>query len=208
MTAFRFTEVVLATLALGACTGESGARDAVSGQRELTEIVTAYQDASNQGDAAGLAGLYGDDALLLPPDGGIVAGRDSILGFWQDGLERGLTLDTLRVVVHERDGYVVGTYHVAPTDDAAADSGKYVMCFARGTSGWRLMVDMWNATPSADPDDTDDSDPRTRITRASVATARYRFVTIDQRPTKSRAVEAHPKTLHRAKSRRMPRSSD
>ena len=69
---------------------------------------------------------------------GIVTGRDSIADFWQDGLERGLTLDTVRVVAHEWDGFVVGTYHVAPTDEADADSGKYVMCFARGDDGWRL----------------------------------------------------------------------
>ncbi len=208
MTAYRFTEVVLAAVALGACTRGPSGQDTVSGQRELTEIVTAYQDASNQGDAAGLAALYGEGALLLPPDGGIVTGRDSILGFWQEGLERGLTLDTVRVVAHERDGYVVGTYHVAPTDDTAADSGKYVMCFARGANGWRLMVDTWNATPSDDPDDSEDTDPRTRIIRASAARAHYRFTTIDHRPTKSSRVDAHPMMLHRVKSRRMPRSSD
>ncbi len=106
------------------------------------------------------------------------------------------------------DGFVVGTYHVGPTDDAAADSGKYVMCFARGDDGWRLVVDIWNATSSDSPDGSDEDDPRTRIIRAASTRTRYRFMTIDQRPTKSRAVEAHPRMLQRAKSRRIPRSSD
>jgi ketosteroid isomerase-like protein len=167
-----------------------------------------YEEASNQGDVHGLAALYGEDALLLPPDGGIVAGRDSIMEFWQDGLERGLTLDTVRVVARGGDGYVVGTYHVAATDEAAADSGKYVMCFARGDDGWHLMVDTWNATSSDSPDDSENADPRTRIISAATWRARYRFITIDQRPMNSRTVDAHPMTLHRVKSRRMPRSSD
>ena len=82
--------------------------DVANARRELAELVKVYEEASNQGDAHELAALYGEDALLLPPDGGIVTGRDSIADFWQDGLERGLTLDTVRVVAHEWDGFVVG----------------------------------------------------------------------------------------------------
>ena len=208
MTVSRPTMVLLATLTAGACHRPPGGPDAANARRELAELVKVYEEASNQGDAHELAALYGEEALLLPPDGGIVAGRDSIMDFWQDGLERGLTLDTVRVVAHERDGYVVGTYHVAPTDEVAADSGKYVMCFARGDDGWRLMVDIWNATPADSPDDGDDTDPRTRIIRAASTRPSYRFMTIDHRPAKRSAVDAHPTTLHRVKSRRMPRSSD
>lgn len=208
MTVSRSVMVLLTTLASGACHRPAGGPDAANSRRELAELVKVYEEVSNQGDAHELAALYGEGAMLLPPDGGIVAGRDSIMDFWQDGLERGLTLDTVRVVAHERDGYVVGTYHVAPTDDAAADSGKYVMCFARGENGWRLMVDIWNATSGDSPDDPDDADPRTRIIRAASTRSHYRFITIDQRPAKRSAVDAHPNTLHRVKSRRMPRSSD
>jgi len=208
MTASRSTTVLLTALAIGACARRGGGPDAGNPKRELAGLVKTYEDVSNQGDAHRLAALYGEDAFLLPPDGGIVAGRDSIMEFWQDGLERGLTLDTVRVVAHELDGYVIGTYHVAPTDDAAADSGKYVMCFARGRDGWRLMVDIWNATPADSPDDSEDADPRTRIIRAANRPARYRLMTIDHRPMNSRTVDAHPKRLQRVKSRRMPRSSD
>jgi ketosteroid isomerase-like protein len=208
MTVSRPTMVLLATLTAGTCHRPPGGPDAANARRELAELVKVYEEASNQGDANELAALYGEEALLLPPDGGIVAGRDSIMGFWEDGLERGLTLDTLRVVAHERDGYVIGTYHMAPTDDAAADSGKYVMCFALGDEGWQLMADIWNATSADGPDDRDDADPRTRIIRAASTRPHYRFMTIDHRAMKRRTVDAHPTTLQRVKSRRMPRSSD
>ena len=208
MTVSRPVMVLAAILAVGACGRRPGGPDVANARRELAELVKVYEEASNQGDAHELAALYGEDALPLPPDGGIVTGRDSIADFWQDGLERGLTLDTVRVVAHEWDGFVVGTYHVAPTDEADADSGKYVMCFARGDDGWRLVADIWNATSSDSPDGSDDDDPRTRIIRPVSTRSRYRFITIDQRPTKSRIVEAHPRTLQRVKSRRMPRSSD
>ena len=208
MTALRVAMVLFTTAAVTACTQRAGGRGGANARRELAELVKVYEEASNQGDARGLAALYGEEALLLPPDGGIVAGRDSILEFWRDGLERGLTLDTVRVVARDGDGYVVGTYHVAATDEAAADSGKYVMCFARGDDGWHLMVDIWNATSADGPDDADGADPRTRITGVATGPAGYRFMTIDHRPMNSRTVDAHPRTLQRMKSRRMPRSSD
>lgn len=208
MTVSRPTTVVLAILAIGACQRPAGGPDAASARRELAQLVKVYEEASNQGDARELAALYGDEAMLLPPDGGIVAGRDSIMSFWQDGLERGLTLDTVRVVAHERDGYVIGTYHVAPTDEAEADSGKYVMCFALGDDGWRLMADIWNATASNGSDADDEDDPRTRIITAADVPGNYRFVTIDHKAMKRRTVDAHPKTLQRVKSRRTARSSD
>ncbi|HEX5817725.1 MAG TPA: hypothetical protein VFY20_02535, partial [Gemmatimonadales bacterium] len=50
-----------------------------------------------------------------------------------------------------------------------ADSGKYVLCLRRQRDGaWRVVADMWNATPSSDDLDTDDGgDPRTSVTRAA-----------------------------------------
>jgi hypothetical protein len=98
MTVSRPVMVLLATLAVGACSRRAGGPDVANARRELAELVKVYEEASNQGDAHELAALYGEEALLLPPDGGIVAGRDSIADFWRDGLERGLTLDTVRVV--------------------------------------------------------------------------------------------------------------
>jgi len=208
MTVLRVAIVLFTAAAVTACTQRAGGGAGGNPRRELAELIEVYEEASNQGDAGGLAALYGEEALLLPPEGGIVAGRDSIMEFWQDGLERGLTLDTVRVVARDGNGYVVGTYHVAATDEAAADSGKYVMCFARGDDGWHLMVDIWNATSADGPDDADGADPRTRITGVATGPAGYRFMTIDHRPMNSRTVDAHPRTLQRMKSRRMPRSSD
>ena len=199
--------LTLLLLTAAAC-GPRPAPSEATSVRELADIVRAYEEASNQGDAQQLASLYGDGALLLPPEGGIVSGRDSIREFWQDGLERGLTLDTVRIMAHDRDAWVVGTYQVAATDEVAADSGKYVMCFARTATGWHLMVDIWNTTASDSPDDDEQDDPRTRIIRAVQKGPAYRFRTMDQRATKRRSVDAHPTTLQRVTSRRSVRSSD
>jgi ketosteroid isomerase-like protein len=133
-------------------------------RRQAVAIVRSYQSATNAEDAEQLASLYADDALLLPPDGGVVSGRDDIAGFWRDGLERGLSMDTLRLVTGTDLGYVVGRYYLAGTESAPPDSGKFVLALSRVEGGWKVAADIWNATPSETDDDG--ADPRTRILTA------------------------------------------
>jgi uncharacterized protein (TIGR02246 family) len=156
--------------------------------------VSRYEAASNEGDAAALVALYADDALLLPPDGGMVSGRDAILEFWQDGIEPGISFEVVGSRATGGSGYVVGRFLVEATDTAPADSGKYVLCLQRQRDGgWLVVTDIWNATPSADgTDDEEGHDSRTRVTRAA-----YHLSTIDHSATKRSTVLPQPTTLHR-----------
>jgi uncharacterized protein (TIGR02246 family) len=114
-----------------------------------------YVEASNRGDAEGLASLYADDAVLLPPDHEPVRGRAAIGEFWRQGTDEGLEVTTLTVEVDGNLGYLVGRYHLPATDEEPADSGKYVMCLKRQRDGdWKLTADIWNR--SGEDEDTDD----------------------------------------------------
>jgi uncharacterized protein (TIGR02246 family) len=154
-------------LLLAAC----GPAPALPGGEEqaVRDVVARYEAASNEGDAVALAALYADDALLLPPDGGIVAGHDAILAFWQDGIEPGISFEVVESSARHGNGYVVGRFMMEANATAPADSGKYVLCLRRQQDGaWRVVADMWNATPSSDDADTDDGgDPRTSVTSAA-----------------------------------------
>ena len=163
----------------------------------LRDLVARYESASNEGDAVALAGLYADDALLLPPDGGIVSGRDAILAFWQDGIESGISFEVVESSVSAGSGYVVGRFLMEASESAPADSGKYILCLKRGRDGaWRVVADMWNATPSPDElDDEENADPRTKVTQAA-----YHFTIMDHMATNSRRVLPQPTTLHRVKA--------
>ena len=178
--------------------------------RAMREAVTRYESASNDGDADALSALYADDALLLPPDGAVVAGRDSILAFWKDGIEPGISFEVVDSKTEGGTGFVAGRFLVEATDSAPADSGKYVLCLRRQPDGaWRVVADIWNSTPSADElDDQENLDPRTHVTRAD-----YRLRTMLHMATKSSAVESQPTTLQRVNtalrnsSRSSPRRS-
>lgn len=176
MTVFRFRAALaaLAYLGLGACTPPQGKNAAVAegptARDRAAMVVHDYQSATNAEDPERLAALYDDDALLLPPDGGIVRGRAEIASFWRDGLERGLSMDTVKVVTGDSLGYVVGRYFLAGTESAPPDSGKFLLALAWVDGDWKVSADIWNATPSEGDDDSE-GDPRTRI--LSVVPAGY-----------------------------------
>jgi len=153
--------VVLAAF-LAACRPSpslAGSRRAdVAARQAIESTIRRYVNASNQGDAATLASLYADDAMLLPPDHEPIKGRAAIGAFWEQGTDEGLEVTNLDVEVDGSLGYLVGRYHLPATDDEPADSGKYVMCLKRQRDGsWKVAADIWNQSGDADDDDEDDS---------------------------------------------------
>lgn len=130
----------------------------------LERVVDAYVKANLDGDTEALVALYADDALLLPPDEGLVEGREAIAAFWAEGIEAGLALTPIRVEAEGSTGLVVGRYTVPAQGEAPADSGKCVLMLKRIDGAWRITADIWNssspraeATPSPFEQDRGDS---------------------------------------------------
>lgn len=152
-------------LAFAGCQTPKSAADNGMDRQEAAAIVERYQAATNAEDAEQLAALYAPDAFLLPPDGGVVQGQDQVHQFWSEGLERGLVMDTLRMVLAGEAGWVAGRYYLAGSDDAPPDSGKFVLALTHADGTWRVAADIWNTTPS-ETEASEGSDPRTRILSA------------------------------------------
>ena len=138
---------------LAACGPEA---TAPAGSRQAIEATVArYVAASNQGDADALAALYTDDAMLLPPDHEPIKGREAIGEFWRQGTDEGLEVTTLRMEVSGDLAYLVGRYHLPPTDDEPADSGQSVLCLKRQRDGsWKVTADIWNSGSDGEEDDS------------------------------------------------------
>jgi len=133
----------------GACRARAGAADA-TGRQAVTQVIDAYLGAYRRNDADAIAGLYANDAVLLPPGHPLVRGRDDIRIYWKGGMESGFAMDTVRIEVAPGSGYVVGRYYVPPDGDDGAETGKFVIALRREADGvWRITADIWNA-------DTDD----------------------------------------------------
>lgn len=129
--------------ALGAQTEYDMARTAViaANEQELDAVV--------RGDAAAAASWFLDDAILLPPTGDLVRGREAIQRFWTPTPgTRILGADT-RVEAFDVDGdlaYLVGSYDLESATDGRTSvvAGRFFMVWRRTPGGWRIAVDMWN----------------------------------------------------------------
>ncbi|HKA90488.1 MAG TPA: SgcJ/EcaC family oxidoreductase [Haliangiales bacterium] len=96
--------------------------------------------------------LYAKDAVLLPPGGQPVSGRDAIAHFWAEGLKETKVKDhTFEIVSMQRDGnlaYQVARWTVTvPSDkgEAVKHTGNTVRIFERQSDGtWLTKVHIFN----------------------------------------------------------------
>ncbi len=103
----------------------------------------------NKGDFAGVGTLYTSDAVALPPDAGIVKGRDAISAMWKDMATkvtepRLTTVDVRRL--SPRAAREIGTFTLKTKGDSPQElSGKYVAIWEKVRGGWKLSTDIWNS---------------------------------------------------------------
>ncbi len=107
----------------------------------------------NRGDAAALAELFDEDAILLPPNDDVARGKAGARRV-MDGLVaarlNNAAFETLRVI----DGgdfaiHVARFSHDLERDGARVrEAGKFVEVWKRQVDGsWKTVVDIWNMDP-------------------------------------------------------------
>lgn len=116
----------------------------------LEEIPKAWQAAYNAGDAAALAALYAEDAMLLPPGSEPVEGREAIQAFWQATMDEtpGATdqLKPSELHVMEDMAVELGAYVSTGPDGTHLDHGKYIVVMTPTDDGWKIARDIWNSS--------------------------------------------------------------
>ena len=96
--------------------------------------------------------FYAPDAVLMPPNHGLVEGRAKIEGFLQGLIDAGLTsikLETMTVASAGDLAYGQGRYTLSLSPPGGApvqDVGKYVVVYRRQANGsWRAVSDIFNS---------------------------------------------------------------
>ena len=120
--------------------------------RESIEAVGKTMcERANAGNGAGVAELYTEDAVLMPPGSVRLDGREAIQQFWQGMLDTGvgdISVATQEVEEAGDSAVEVGTISAtAPGEGDArvALTGKYIVVWRRdGGGNWRLHRDIWN----------------------------------------------------------------
>ncbi|MGQ0703727.1 MAG: YybH family protein [Gemmatimonadales bacterium] len=103
-------------------------------------------------DAQALAGLYTEDAKVLPPNSDFVVGRTAIQTFWQGVMDAGVAGAALTVeeaVGTDSLAVEVGRYRLSSSAGDTIDEGKYIVWWKRASAGWRLHRDIWNSSRPA-----------------------------------------------------------
>jgi len=116
---------------------------------EIQKLNAQWVDLFNKGDFAGVAALYTTDAVVLPPDAGIVRGRAAIGAMWKD-IGTKVTEPRLTVVevkrLSPRTAREIGTFALkTKSANPQQLSGKYVVIWEKVAGGWKLSTDIWNS---------------------------------------------------------------
>jgi uncharacterized protein (TIGR02246 family) len=103
-------------------------------------------------DAAAIAAVYAEDAILYPPGAGAVSGRKAIAAAFEPMLGAPLSLKTAEVKQSGDYATETGTWTLAGPDGKLADDGKFVVVWKKVGKGWFMWRDIWNSSrPPAKP---------------------------------------------------------
>jgi uncharacterized protein (TIGR02246 family) len=117
---------------------------------QVADIASRLEAAFNARDAAALASLYADSAILMPPNEPMVTGRAAIRSWFERALPR---LGRVSIMAVESGGegdraFQIGTFTTAALSDGSAPSstrsGKYVLLLNHNAGQWRIQCDIWN----------------------------------------------------------------
>jgi uncharacterized protein (TIGR02246 family) len=125
---------------------ETGIRDIIEQQTRT------FMGTFHRRDSDGMGELYTEDGQLLPPNGGVVQGRQAIAGFWRMVMDLGITDLDMEVGEVEQFGDTaieVSSARLLTEDGNVADEIKYIVVWKREGGAWKLHRDMWNSSRSA-----------------------------------------------------------
>lgn len=164
----RFPIVLAASLvlsALTACAPKPAAPDTAADEAKLRADALIWFEHHAKADADGMANLYAEDALLMPPGAPAVTGRAGIRTFLGDEATKmraaGIALKNKAVTgsgVSGDLGWISGAYEVVDAAGTVLDTGSYLSVHKRQNGSWPYIRDTWNsdrppapAPPAAEP---------------------------------------------------------
>lgn len=157
---------VIALIAVAAACAPAPAPDPAAPPQDMaadeaklkTDALIWFEHYANV-NADGMANLYAEDALLMPPGAAAVTGRAGIKAFLGEDAAKskaaGISLKNGSVTgaaVSGDMGWISGNYTVVDAKGAVLDSGSYLSVHHRTNGQWLYIRDTWNSDrPPAPP---------------------------------------------------------
>ena len=108
-----------------------------------------FSAAVEKKDAAAIAALYTEDAMVLPQNFAMVKGRTEIKGLFEGFLAsgiKGISFTTIEVESFGETAIEVGEFVLTGADGTVADRGKSVVVWKRVKGEWKLHRDIFNTS--------------------------------------------------------------
>jgi uncharacterized protein (TIGR02246 family) len=126
---------------------------------ELTKLAKEFEAAFNAKDAAKVAGLYAEDAIVMPANEPAVRGRANIetqmKKVFDEGVVSNLSLTpTESALIGSDHAYEIGTSSVdvrTPDGQTMKDRGKYLILLRKTGDRWLVTHDIWNSDSMPGP---------------------------------------------------------
>lgn len=118
---------------------------------ELADLIPSWAEAFNAGDAAGVAALYADDAIRMPPEGEFQRGAAEIAADVENYAGVSIELRAYGGMVDGKSGSQWGSFKLMGTaeDGTAVEfSGRWMNALVKTADGWKIYRDIWNYGPS------------------------------------------------------------
>jgi len=119
---------------------------------EITEANKVFMETFKEGDTAVLASLYTEDGKVLPPNAGIIEGKEAMQVFWQAVIDMGVkeaVLEIIEVEGHGDTAIEVSKFKMKDTNGNVLNYGKYIVIWKRVEGNWKLHYDIFNSSVPA-----------------------------------------------------------
>lgn len=143
-------------LTLAGC--QKAPSDTSADKAALRAMLVEWDTAYNSGDPDKIAGMYWEDAVLMPPGEPAATGRVAIRASIDSGITgakaAGMTLDIAEASNLEVSGDLAfdsGSFDVKDTAGAVVDTGKYVGVYQKREGKWGYIRDIWNSDKAPAP---------------------------------------------------------
>jgi uncharacterized protein (TIGR02246 family) len=149
---WRALAFVAVIVGAGCTTATTPAQDVAADKAKMEADATSWFTFLDKGDAEGMASLYAEDALLMPPGVAAMTGRAAIRNFLAGEVagmkSAGLAIKNGTVTgadVSGDTGWITGNYTVVDGSGAVVDSGNYMSVHKRTNGQWLYIRDTWNS---------------------------------------------------------------
>jgi uncharacterized protein (TIGR02246 family) len=153
----RWAALAASVAILAACA--KPAADTAADEAAIRDTNTAFAKAYAAGDVAGVAGLYADDAVFMPPGMPAVHGGAAIREYWSKDIPASAAAGVTIAFVADTDvgvvgdlGWESGSLTVTDKSGAVVEHAKYLTVFRKTDSRWLMVRDIFNSdAPPAPP---------------------------------------------------------